>query len=108
MTISIQQAIENFKKANEGKEFSISFLEKQRNYPNGMYCHAVCVHWDRFFDRIAGNGLMWGSDKWIFCDDNGQQVISENFTNNTHFVKDFTSFNFSDKTVADILNDLKI
>jgi hypothetical protein len=25
----------------------------------------LCIDWDRFFDRIAGNGWMWGNSEFI-------------------------------------------
>lgn len=36
----------------------------ERAYP-GMIEGAIIVYWDRFFDRIAGNGWMFGRD-WLF------------------------------------------
>ncbi|MEI7501988.1 MAG: hypothetical protein WCJ61_01765 [Paludibacter sp.] len=106
MTTSINAAIKNFEKNNSGKEFYISINEEYRKYPNGMYCHCIIIYWDKFFDKVCGNGKMWGQDKYIFFDNDEKQIISENFTNNTHAIKDFTSFNLGDKTVTEILNNM--
>lgn len=93
----VLEAIEKFKKNNEGKKFQISFYEKDRKYPNGLYCHCVRIWWDWFFDQICGNGWMWGQDSHVHFDDNGNIIVSENFRNNTSRLDDFESFMYSDK-----------
>ena len=93
----VNEAIENFKKNNDGKKFCITFTEKDRKYPNGMYCHCVRIGRDRFFDSLCGNGWMWGKYEHIHFDDNGSIIASENFKNNTWILKDFESFNYSTK-----------
>ncbi|MDH6354714.1 hypothetical protein M2132_001043 [Dysgonomonas sp. PH5-45] len=70
MTITISkivnEAILIFKRNNASEKFSISFDEKIRSYPNGVYCHAVIIQWDMFFDYICGNGWMYGQGNHIF------------------------------------------
>lgn len=107
-TQELELLVENFKKKNSGKNFSINLTEKSRVYHNGMYYHLIRVYWDKFYDRLCGNGWMWGQDAFLCFDDNGLVISSENYKNDSYLPSDFISFNYSGKTISEALNNIKI
>ena len=104
----VNEAIDIFKENNKGKTFTINLYMFDRNsknnpYPEGKYCHCVRIYWDRFYDRLCGNGWMWGQDLTPHFDDDGKIIISDRDGANNSF-----GFKYSTTTgYTDIIELLK-